>query len=98
MSTRGKRLRTEHLEVRVIASPLPHPRVGLVVPKHRQSAVSRNRLKRRLREIVRTQLLRRLPPIDVVVRAKPGAYTASFAILERELLGLEPSLARIVAS
>jgi ribonuclease P protein component len=95
---KGKRLRTEHLEVRVIASPLAHPRVGVIVPKHRQSAVSRNRLKRRLREIIRTQLLRRLPPIDVVVRAKPGAYAASFAVLERELLNLEPSFARLVAS
>ena len=97
VSMKGKRLRTEHLEVRVIASPLAHPRVGLVVAKHRQSAVSRNRLKRRLREIIRTQLLRRLPPIDVVVRAKPSAYTASFAVLERELLSLEPSFARLVA-
>ena len=88
-------MRTEHLEVRAIASPLLHPRVGLVVPKHRQSAVLRNQLKRRLREIVRTRLLRRLPSIDVVVRAKPGAYVAPYAVLEAELLGLEHSLGRI---
>lgn len=95
MSTKGKRLRTEHLEVRVVASPSSHARVGFVIPKHKQSAVSRNRLKRRLREIVRTKLLRRLPALDVVVRAKPAAYTATHSVLEAELVGLERSLARV---
>ena len=87
----GKRVRTEHLEVRVLASlpssgsPAversadartdrsaevstvsadvaagilggPLPRVGIIVPRHRQSAVARNRLKRRLRELVRLRL------------------------------------------
>ena len=33
------------------------PRVGIVVPRHQHSAVDRNRLKRRLRELVRLELL-----------------------------------------
>ena len=41
-----------NLDVRVLASPFSHPRVGIVVPRHRQSAVDRNRLKRRIRELV----------------------------------------------
>ena len=32
-------------------------RVGLIVPRHRQTAVARNRLKRRLRELTRLRLL-----------------------------------------
>jgi ribonuclease P protein component len=81
----GKRIRTEHLEVRAAASPLHHPRVGFIVPKHKQSGVARNQLKRRLREIVRTSLLPALPPSDVVVRARPEAYGASYDALAAEL-------------
>ena len=81
----GKRIRTQHLELRVVASFLHHPRVGFIVPKHGRSIVERNRLKRRLREIVRLSVLKRIPPVDMIVRAQPDAYTASFALLEREL-------------
>jgi ribonuclease P protein component len=82
----GKRIRTEHLELRVIASFLHHPRVGFIVPKHGRSIVERNQLKRRLREIVRLHMLKRISPVDMIVRAQPAAYSASFASLERELL------------
>ena len=81
----GKRIRTEHLELRVVASLLHHPRIGFVVPKHGRSIVERNRLKRRLREIVRLNVLRRIPSVDMIVRARPEAYSASFTSLEREL-------------
>jgi ribonuclease P protein component len=59
--------------------------VGIVVPRHSQSAVARNRLRRRLREILRRHALSRLPAIDVVIRARRGAYAASFAVLHAEL-------------
>lgn len=81
----GKRIRTEHLEVRALASLLPFARVGFVVPKHKRSGVARNLLKRRLREIVRTRLLPTLPPGDVVIRANPAAYDAPFERLVAEL-------------
>lgn len=82
----GKRIRLGHLELRIVASLLHHPRIGFVVPKHGRSIVERNRLKRRLREIVRLNILQRIPPVDMVIRARPEAYSASFASLERELL------------
>ena len=75
----------QHLELRVIASFLHHPRVGFIVPKHGRSIVERNRLKRRLRELVRLNVLKRIAPVDMIVRAQPDAYVASFAVLEREL-------------
>jgi len=84
----GKRARTEHLEVRILASLLRHPRVGIIVPKHRHSIVERNRLKRRLREILRREILPLVPGLaaDVVVRAGPRAYEATFEMLHTELL------------
>ena len=62
-----------------------HPRVGLIVPKLKHTVVERNRLKRRLREIVRTRLLAELAAMDIVVRARAEAYDASFDTLASEL-------------
>jgi len=71
---------------------LPHPRVGLIVPKHSHSAVERNTLKRRLREISRRELLPVLAPVDVVVRARREAYDASYDELRRALMDVVPRL------
>ena len=90
----GKRVRTEHLELRAVASPYHHGRVGLIVPKRGRTGVARNQLKRRLREIVRTRLLPTLPALDVVIRARDEAYTAPFDALAREL---ERAAARLPA-
>jgi ribonuclease P protein component len=76
----------EHLELRVSASLLPHPRIGFLVPKHGHSIVERNRLKRRLRELVRLMILPRIPPVDMIVRTRPEAYLAPFSVLEHELM------------
>lgn len=62
-----------------------HARLGLIVPRHQHSAVARNHLRRRLREILRRDVLRTLPAIDLVIRARRSAYTASFAVLRAEL-------------
>jgi ribonuclease P protein component len=93
---RGKRRRTIHLDAFISPSPAPFPRLGVVVPKHRQPIVARNRLKRRLREIGRTVLLPRLgnreEALDVLVRARPEAYGASFASLRDEVAALAEEL------
>lgn len=60
-------------------------RVGLIVPRHRQSAVARNRLKRRLRELTRLRLLPSALPFDVVLRARAETYTAAFDQLGAEI-------------
>jgi ribonuclease P protein component len=78
-------MQTERLEARASASLLLYPRVGIVVPKHRRKIVERNRVKRRLREIVRTGLLPELRAIDLLIRAKPEAYSSSFEQLAREV-------------
>ena len=81
----GKRLRTRFFEVRILASPLVHPRVGFVIPKYSYTAVRRNLLKRRLREIVRVELLATLPAIDVVIKSQPAAYAVAAEFIARDL-------------
>ena len=60
-------------------------RIGLVVPRFRQSAVARNRLKRRLRELARLRLLPAALPADVVIRVRPDAYEATFESLATDV-------------
>jgi ribonuclease P protein component len=62
------------------------PRMGLVVPKFQASAVARNRLRRRLREIWRREIQPVQPAWDVVIKARREAYGASFDALRAELL------------
>ena len=93
----GKRVRTSALEIRTIASLRRQGRVGLIVPRHQHSAVERNRLKRRLREIVRGAWVEPAVVRDVVVRATPAAYRASFTALQTELARLSVRLDEISA-
>jgi ribonuclease P protein component len=60
--------------------------MGLIVPKFQSSAVARNRLRRRLREIWRQDLQVRQQGYDLVIRARREAYLASFDVLRSQLL------------
>jgi ribonuclease P protein component len=89
-------VRTAVLEVRAMASLQPFPRVGLIVPRYRHTAVARNQVKRRLRELARLELLGPLqdaPPLDVVVRALPAAYDRDYDALRTEVRQLLRKLA-----
>ena len=68
--------------------------MGLIVPRHRQSAVARNRLKRQLRELTRLRLLPTHLPFDVVVRARPESYGAAFEQLGAEIDRVRSQLER----
>jgi ribonuclease P protein component len=87
---RGKRSRTAHLDVFDSPSPGAFPRAGVIVPRHKQTVVARNLLKRRLREILRREVLPRLDGagmwVDVLVRARREAYGAPFVELKSELV------------
>lgn len=67
-------------------SETPGPRVGLTVPKALGKAVDRNRIKRRLRALVRAhlQLLGQVP-VDVVLHPKRSVLDIDAASLEREV-------------
>ena len=56
-----------------------------MVPRFKQSAVARNRLKRRLRELSRMRLLPTDLPADLIIRIRPEAYDASFDELAHDL-------------
>jgi len=60
-------------------------RVGLIVPRYRHSAVARNQVKRRLRELARLRLLPSGLPFDIVVRIRPEAYDAAFDQLSADI-------------
>lgn len=81
----GRRVRLRHLEMAWRPNSQGHARTGIVVPRFGNTAVARNRLRRRVREILRRELLASLPAVDVVVRARRDAYTAAFAELRAEL-------------
>lgn len=93
---RGKRSKTRHLDAFVSPSPAPFARLGIVVPKHRRTIVQRNRLKRRLRELGRTVLLpglgNRGAALDVLLRARPETYDASWAELRDQVAALTEEL------
>jgi ribonuclease P protein component len=90
-------MQTEYLEARVSASLSLCARVGIVVPKHGWNVVDRNRTKRRLREIVRLHLLPAAANVDVLIRARPKAYTASFAELVIQVSAITDWASRIAA-
>jgi len=60
-------------------------RLGVTVSKKVGGAVVRNAVKRRLREIFRRDRQRLLSDHDLVIIAKPGAGTLSYAEIAREL-------------
>jgi ribonuclease P protein component len=69
-------------------------RIGLIVPKYKQSGVARNRLKRRLRELARLRLLPTGLSADIVIRVRPEAYRASFDDLTGDVTRLLAQLVR----
>jgi ribonuclease P protein component len=77
------------------ASELSHARVGLVVPRFGHSAVERNRVKRRLRESVRLELLPHAPAVDVVIHASRAAYGLPFSDLKADVERVAGALKRL---
>ena len=69
----GVRVGRPTLVLHVHRSGLEGVRVGMVVSKAVGNAVTRNRVKRRLRHLAADQLNRTPPGTDVVVRALPPA-------------------------
>ncbi len=61
------------------------PRIGLTVPKALGNAVARNRIKRRLREAVRSALPLLSAPVDVVLHPKRSVLEAEFTVIHREV-------------
>jgi len=74
------------LVIRFLTNGLDHSRFAFVVSKRLGNAVARNRIKRRLRESVRTHHLQ--PGWDAVFIARRGSQNASFRELGRAVANL----------
>ncbi|RFA17229.1 ribonuclease P protein component [Subtercola boreus] len=61
-------------------------RFGFIVSKAVGVAVTRNRVRRRLKAVCYSLQSTVEPGIEIVIRALPGAATSSFASLEREVI------------
>jgi ribonuclease P protein component len=83
---KGRRRRFGYLEMIWTDNPTGHPRMGLIVPRFQSSAVARNRLRRRIREIWRRDVQQHQPAWDLVIRARREAYGAAFSALREDLL------------
>ena len=70
---RGVRAGRATLVVHAVAKSGPPSRAGFVVSKAVGNAVTRNRVKRRLRHLMAASLPVASPSVDVVVRALPAA-------------------------
>jgi len=68
--------------------------VGFVVPRFKHTAVARNRLKRRLRELSRLHLIPMDLSADIVLRVRPEAYDATFDALAADIRQVSTQLTR----
>ena len=58
------------------------------MPRFGHTAVDRNTVKRRLRELVRLDLLPGMARMDLVLKATPAAYRAAFEALRADVAGV----------
>jgi ribonuclease P protein component len=84
----GKRRTSSNFTVFFRANELPQSRFGFSIKKALGGAVARNRIRRRMREIVRCHRQEIPAGWDFVVHPKSSVATAEFAALTSDLLRL----------
>ena len=84
----GKRLSSSHFTAFVRTNELPRSRFGFSIKKALGGAVVRNRMRRRLREIVRCRRQEIASGWDIVIHPKSAVATREFAMLAEELVRL----------
>ena len=89
----GQGRRTPRLELASRPNQVGHARLGVIVPRFDQTAVARNRLRRRLRELSRRDVVRRVGGLDLVLRARREAYRANPLALAQDIEQWRRSLA-----
>ncbi|MFN7142339.1 MAG: ribonuclease P protein component [Myxococcota bacterium] len=94
MQGTGRRIRSPHLLLVVGRGAEPVSRVGLTVSRKVGNAVTRNRVKRWLREAVRAVPGPRAGPWDLVLIPRPEAAEAGFVALSAEVADLFARVAR----
>ena len=84
----GKRRASSHFTVFFRANALPQTRFGFSIKKALGGAVVRNRIRRRLREIVRWHRAEIPAGWDIVIHPKSAVAKVPFAALTTDLLRL----------
>ncbi|MEG9438003.1 ribonuclease P protein component [Edaphobacter sp. HDX4] len=74
------------------------PRVGLTVGKVMGKAVDRNRIKRRMREVVRRNISLLQTPVDVVLHPRRSVLQLEFATLDREVANVFRAIQKAASS
>lgn len=90
--SKGKSAVSSCLAVYCRKSRLPTNRLGITVGGKIGNAVVRNKVRRRIREIYRTNEDKLQPGYDVVIVARTRAVVTSYAALERSFLQLGDKL------
>ena len=84
----GKRRSNSHFTIFLRANQLPQSRFGFSIKKALGGAVVRNRIRRRVREIVRCHRLEIPAGWDIVIHPKSNVAKAEFATVTADLLRL----------
>jgi ribonuclease P protein component len=80
----GSVYRGRLFSVHALPNTLGEPRLGLSVSKKVGTAVKRNKVRRRLKEMFRSSAKRLPSDLDFVISARPAAAEASFEELNEE--------------
>jgi len=90
----GRRRSSREFTIFLRPNGLDICRFGWSIKKELGTAVRRNRIRRRLREIVRLHRQGIEPGWDIVIHPRSSAATANFSALTEELLKLLPRVTR----
>jgi ribonuclease P protein component len=82
----GSVYRGKLFSVHVLPNTIGKLRLGLSVSKKVGSAVKRNKVRRRLKEVFRSSMERLSGDLDFVISARPAAAEATFEELNEEFL------------
>jgi len=84
----GKRRSSSHFTVFLKANDLPQSRFGFSIKRALGGAVARNRIRRRIREVVRLHREEISAGWDFVIHPKANVEHAAFVALESDLVRL----------
>ena len=84
----GEHFSGEHIVLYVVSSKTKNIKVGLAVTRKIGHAVVRNRVRRRLREIVKKQVPNLKQNYNIIVVARENVINASFEKLTNEFIKL----------